>query len=185
MLRSIVPLLLVAAPAVPGASAPAVPSTSAPAEAKASALSVDPWWEKITVTMTGDGKAQGCKYESSLAPAPTQDCNVVGAAAGARAAPAKSEYSTITFERRFNPGGAPPAEALMQKGDKLLGRQVMALAIDGTGKVGACKVVAITGETGLDYGCEEATAERFKPKSAAAAQGFMTIMVYGHTEHVV
>ena len=171
MLRSFVPflapLLLAAAPAVPSAST----------------LSLTPWWEKVTVTMTDDGKAQGCRYESSATGSPNKDCKVVGASIGAQAAPSHDQYATITFERRFDPGGAPPADAVMQKGDKLLGRQVMALAIDGSGKVGNCKIVSTSGETGLEYGCEEAAAEHFEAKAAAA--GFMTILVYGHTEHVV
>jgi len=116
VLRSFVPflapLLLAAAPAVPSAST----------------LSLTPWWEKVTVTMTDDGKAQGCRYESSATGSPNKDCKVVGASIGAQAAPSHDQYATITFERRFDPGGAPPADAVMQKGDKLLGRQVMALA---------------------------------------------------------
>lgn len=174
MLRSIVPLILAAAPAM--ASSPG--------------LSVDSWWEKITVTMTRDGKAQACQYESSLASAGAKDCKVVGAngAATDQAASAKGQYATITFERRFSPGGAPPAESAMVAGDKLLGRQVMALAIDRAGKVSGCKVVAASGETGLTYGCEDAATEQFQSSIAAGTQlrqGLMTILVYGHTEQVV
>ena len=77
----------------------------------------------------------------------------------------------------------------MQPCDKLLGRQVMALAINGAGKVSGCKVIAATGETGLTYGCEAVAAEQFATGASAMAepqrQGFMTILVYGHTEHVV
>ena len=173
MLRWIVPLVLAATPAV--ASSPG--------------LSVGSWWEKITIVMSGDGKAQGCTYQTNLAAPPAQDCKVV-AANGAPVQPtaAKGQYSRITFERRFDPGTAP-AESVIEPGDKLLGRQVMALAIDEAGKVSGCTVVAATGETGLAYGCEEARAERFEaaaPRSAAPRrEGFMTILVYGHTEQVV
>jgi hypothetical protein len=173
VLRWIVPLLVVAAPAV--ASSPG--------------LSVGSWWEKITVTMTGDGKTQGCRYETNLASAAAKDCKVVGGGVEAQSGPAKDQYATITFERRFSPGDLPPGDAAMQPGDKLLGRQVMALVIDGAGKVGGCKVVAESGDTGLTYGCEDAAAEHFESSAASAAapqrQGFMTILVYGHTEHVV
>jgi len=173
VLRSIVPLIL---------------ATATPALANSSGLSVDPWWEKITVIMSHDGQAQNCRYEASEISAGAKDCTVVGASAAA-AAPSKDQYATITFERRFNPGGAPPAEAAMTAGDKLLGRQVMALAIDGAGKVSGCKVVAASGDTGLAYGCDDVAAERFEIKAPATAeaqrQGYMTILVYGHTEHVV
>ncbi len=174
MLRWIVPLFLAAA---------------APAIASSPGLSADSWWEKITVVMTDDGKAQGCTYQTNLAAPPAQDCKVVGAN-GATVQPtaAKGQYSRITFERRFKPGAAPD-EAVMQPGDKLLGRQVMALAIDEAGKVSGCKVVVASGETGLAYGCQEAQAERFEAAAARPAserrQGFMTILVYGHNEHVV
>ena len=174
MLRSIVSLIL---------------ATATPALASAPGLSVDSWWEKITVTMNHDGQAQGCRYETSTTAAGAKDCKVVGASAAAAAPSAKDQYATITFERRFNPGGAPPAESAMVAGDKLLGRQVMSLAIDGAGKVSGCKVIAASGDTGLTYGCEDVAAEHFATSAPATAaperQGFMTILVYGHTEHAV
>ena len=176
MLRWFIPLTLMAAPVA----------------AAAPALTVGEWWEKVTVKMTGDGKAQTCRYETSLPAGGAKDCKVVGANSAAAAqtgASSKQEYSTITFERRFSLGGSAPAERAMQTGDKLLGRDVMALAIDGTGKVSGCKVVLSQGETGLDYGCSEASAERFEASAAREAgahrQGFLTVLVYGHSEQVV
>jgi hypothetical protein len=164
---------------------------AAPAVAASnSSLSASSWWEKITVKMTSDGKAQGCRYETSQTSAAAKDCTVVGPEGAAAAkAEAKDQYATITFERRFSPGGAPPGEANMDPGDKLLGRQVMALAIDGAGKVSGCKIVAASGETGVAYGCDEVTAEHFEATASNTAEpqrrGFMTILVYGHTEHMV
>ena len=159
-------------------------AVAAPAMSSTPGLSVDSWWERIIVTMTHDGQAQGCRYEASAASAGAKDCTVVGAN-GAAVTSAKDQYATVSF----NPGGAPPAESAMQPGDKLLGRQVMALAINGAGKVSGCKVIAATGETGLTYGCEAVAAEQFATGASAMAepqrQGFMTILVYGHTEHVV
>ncbi|HEX6740874.1 MAG TPA: hypothetical protein VF079_03650 [Sphingomicrobium sp.] len=178
MLRWFIPLTLIAAPVAVSAAAPA--------------LSVGDWWEKVTVKMTGDGKSQTCSYETNLPSGGAKDCKVVGASSAAASqtgASSKEEYSTITFERRFSPGGAVPAASAMQTGDKLLGRDVMALAIDGAGKVTGCKVVLSYGETGLDYGCSEASAERFEASaesgSANHRQGFLTVLVYGHSEHVV
>ena len=173
MLRWIVPLLLVATPAA----------------AISPSLSVGPWWEKITVTMASDGKAQACRYETSMAAAGSKDCKVVGADGLAAQVSAKDQHATITFERRFTPGGAVPSDAAIGPADKLLGRQVMALAIDGAGKVSGCKVVATSGDTGVAYGCDEAAAEHFEASAASNAassrEGYMTILVYGHTEHVV
>ena len=171
MLRWIVPLFLAATPAF--ASSPG--------------LSVGSWWEKITVTMTSDGKAQACTYETSLTSAAGQDCKVVGAnGVAVQASSGKGQYATITFERRFSTRAALE-DGAMQPGDKLLGRQVLALAIDGAGKVSGCEVIMATGETGLSYGCNEASAERFEAAASSAPRrrGFMTILVYGHTEHVV
>ena len=174
MLRWIVPLMLVAAPA---------------AAATSSNLSAGAWWEKIIVTMTKDGTAQTCRYETSRASATAKDCNVVGADGLAPKREAKDQFARITFERRFTPGGAQPGEAAIDPADKLLGQQVMALAIDEAGKVSGCRIVATSGETGVAYGCNEVAAEHFEAaaskESAPRREGFMTILVYGHTEHVV
>jgi hypothetical protein len=174
VLRWIVPLILVTVPM----AAMGNPS-----------LSAGSWWEKIIVTMTKDGKAQACRYETSQAAATAKDCQVVGADGLAARAEAKDQFARITFERRFTPGGAQPSEAAIDPGDKLLGQQVMALAIDQAGKVSGCKVVAASGETGVAYGCNEVAAEHFEAGAPSEAkpqrQGFMTILVYGHPEHVV
>ena len=67
----------------------------------------------------------------------------------------------------------------------------MALGIDPHGAVKTCKVVSEAGTMKPDYGCDQATAEHFEasaagPRAAAAnREGYMTIVVYGHSEHVV
>jgi hypothetical protein len=65
---------------------------------------------------------------------------------------------------------------------------VMKLAIDAGGKVSDCKVVSTGGEMTPDYGCAEASTERFEanahPSAPATRQGFMTITIYGHNENV-
>jgi hypothetical protein len=156
-------------------------------------LSSAPWWEKVTVTVTDDGKARSCQYESSLGAGKSQDCSVSGSEAATTkssgaAASAKDQYTRITFERRFNPGARPDKPAL-QAGELLLGGQVMALAIDGKGAVEHCQVVATSGSVTPQYGCSEASAERFEASAtsvrAPAREGYMTIIVYGHSEHVV
>ena len=45
----------------------------------------------------------------------------------------------------------------------------MALAIDSAGSVKGCKIVATGGDMTPDYGCKEATAERFEASAAKAA----------------
>jgi hypothetical protein len=151
------------------------------------------WWEKVTVTIAGDGKTQSCRYETSLRADASQNCDVVGGGAAASMAgshgSAKDEFTRLTFERRFHPGAAEPADGSLEPGDTLLGRQVMSLAIDGAGAVKGCKVVATSGDMTPDYGCDEASAEHFeagaRTQSAAPRQGYMTVIVYGHAEHVV
>lgn len=180
MLRWIVPLGLVAIPVAAHAAAP---------------LSSDAWWEKVIIRMTSDGEAQGCQYQTSRPAAAATNCDVVGGstasaqAASSSTSSAKDGYTTITFERRFSPGTEAPGEAELAAGEKLLGREVMALAIDHAGKVNGCRVVDSSGETGLAYGCDEASNEKFAANGAAgsmpARHGFMTILVYGHNEHVV
>lgn len=165
-------------------------SSSALAATPSSTLaSATPWWEKVTITIAGDGKPQACRFESSEKPDGGKDCEVVGSQAGTGAnSGAKDQYTRITFERRFSPDATP---GLLQvgAGDTLLGQQVMALAIDGKGAVKDCRIVTRSGDMTPEYGCKEAEAERFQT-SAKAPDGrlqaaFMTILVYGHAEHVV
>ena len=71
-------------------------------------LPSSPWWEKVTVTISGDGKPQSCRFESSLKPNAAQSCDVVGSEAAQATSPgAKDQYTRITFERRFKPGAQP------------------------------------------------------------------------------
>jgi len=173
------------------ASASAQPTLSPASPALTSSA---PWWERVTVTVTDDGKTQSCHYESSLQASPAQDCSVSGGNASAtttpHAAAAKDGYTRITFERRFSPGAQPTAAAV-QPGEKLLGGQVMALAIDAKGAVKTCRVVSTSGSVTPQYGCDEAAAERFDASASNARThtperaGYMTILVYGHSEHVV
>jgi hypothetical protein len=147
-----------------------------------------PWWEKITVTVNDDGNAHGCEYQTSLAGA-AQSCDVSGdsKALAAGAGGPKGAYTRITFERRFSPGSAPDTGKL-HAGDTLLGGQVMALAIDGSGAVNGCRVVAKSGGMTPDYGCAEARAEKFETSARSAVpstQGYLTILVYGHSEQLV
>ncbi len=134
------------------------------------ALSTAPWWERVTVTFAGDGKTQSCRYETSKAPTGAKQCEVVGSEAlGVQNVSAsKGETATITFERRFHPGVAQPEDGSLQTGDTLLGRQVMALAIDPGGKVSGCKVVATSGDLTPEYGCEQASSEKFEVNAGQA-----------------
>src|SRR4051812_39108653 len=132
---------------------------------KSDALSsTAPWWEKVTVTIAGNGKAQSCRYESSLRPNAGAECDVTGdqaSLAEGSGASSKSDLTRITFERRFTPG-LQAAKADLQPGETLLGQQVMALAIDAAGSVKGCKIVATAGAMTPDYGCKDAAAEKFE-----------------------
>jgi hypothetical protein len=151
-----------------------------------------PWWEKVTVTIAGDGKPQACRYETSIDPKAAKDCDVTGneaAMADSEGGSNKSDLTRITFERRFTPGTLAASAAPLQPGDTLLGQQVLALAFDSAGSVKGCKIVASAGDMTPDYGCKEASAEKFAasaPRTAPSGrEGVMTILVYGHAEHVV
>jgi hypothetical protein len=164
---------------------------STTAHAPSTLTSAVPWWERVTVTVTDDGQAHSCRYESSLRPNNGQDCAVVAnRAATAQGAGARDQYTRITFERRFSPGAAPDTAA-PQAGETLLGGRVMALAIDAKGAVKGCKVVATSGSMAPQYGCDDLAAERFEASASnarapmASREGTMTILVYGHSEHIV
>lgn len=149
-------------------------------------VSSAPWWEKLVVTMGGGGAAPACIYVSSLAPGESQKCDVEGGAMREEAGAADGKSTSITFERRFSPGMTADAGQLAP-GDTLIGKSVIALAIDASGRVKGCKVVASAGEMTPDYGCKEAAAERFQTAAPAAEAALkaatMTILVYGHEEH--
>jgi hypothetical protein len=157
-------------------------------------VSTAPWWEKVTITLDGDGNPQSCRFESSLSPANAQDCDVDSSQAASvrkSSAGAKDEYTKLTFERRFSPGEQPKTG--VAPGETFLGGQMMALAIDAAGSVKGCKVVATSGSMTPEYGCEDAQAEKFQASGGSSQhaaneperQGYMTILVYGHHEHMV
>lgn len=171
------------------ASAAGSLSAAAAADTSDTLDSNAPWWERVTVTMNGDGKAQACRYETSLAPTAPEKCDVDSSdAAKISKGSSKGEVTRITFERRFTPGEAPMKPNL-SAGDTLLGGQIISLAIDAKGSVKHCKVVATSGSVRPAYGCDEASAEKFKASlgdpAATPRQGYMTIIVYGHSEHMV
>ena len=193
MIRSLAAVALVAASTQAiAATTPSSGTSAAETRAKADPAlsSTAPWWEKVTVTIAGDGKSNSCKYETSVSPDASKDCDVVGDAKslGAGGPTAKNEFTRLTFERRFNPG-AMPVDAALQTGDTLLGRQVMSLAIDAAGKVSGCHVVATSGDVTPAYGCDDAKGEHFEASAVrtrtGARVGYMTVLVYGHEEHVV
>lgn len=184
MLRAIAALALFSAAGVAGA---AIKSSSSD-----TLVSTAPWWEKVTVTIAGNGKPAACRFETSLKPDQPRDCDVVAShSAVLKSASARSneEFTRITFERRFTPGAEVPAAAL-QPGDQLLGKQVLALAIDGQGAVKNCHIVDAGGDMRPEYGCADAAAEHFQASAATAKaapqrEATMTILVYGHSEHMV
>jgi hypothetical protein len=170
----------------------ALASTSA--HSASTLTSALPWWERVTVTVSDDGKTQSCRYESSLKPQAGQNCSVVSsgatAARTAGSSGAKDQYTRITFERRFSPGAKPDMKAL-DPGEVLLGGEMLALAIDGQGAVKQCRVVETSGSLPPQYGCNEASTEKFEASATAHArapapqrEGYMTVLVYGHSEHV-
>jgi hypothetical protein len=145
----------------------------------------------VTVTVTGDGQARSCRYETSLQPNGAKQCDVSDGQAAMVASSdkgSKEQYTRITFERRFSPAAAT-AMTDVQPGETLLGGQVLALAIDARGAVTGCKIVATSGDVRPEYGCNEAVDERFNASAGEhrteARQGFMSVIVYGHSEHVV
>lgn len=145
-----------------------------------------PWWEKITVTVDDKGKQQSCRYQISLVPSAAKACDPALAASVKADGDGRSGvYSKVTYERRFSPGNQLDSGKL-QPGDTLLGRQVMFLTFAADGAIESCKVVAATGEMEFQYNCDEARKEQFKALAfgAPARQAFLTVLAYGHSEHI-
>jgi hypothetical protein len=162
-----------------------VTSPVAPAAESVPLESAAPWWEKITVTVDDKGKQQSCRYETSAAGVAVCD-RAMAASIETGGKGTQGFFKKVTFERRFSPGGLLDAGKL-QPGDRLLGRQVMFLTIDAKGAITSCKLVATSGDVPPEYGCEEAKKEQFTAKAGpggTARQAFMTVLAYGHTEHI-
>lgn len=146
-----------------------------------------PWWERVTVTIAGDGKTQGCEYRTSTGEM-SRDCKV-DAGATPKEGATNDSLTRITFERRFTPG-AQPAAGEAPVGETLLGKQVMALIIDADGAVRGCKVVETSGDMTPNYGCAEAKAEKFNASASAGGgegqtyQGHITVLAYGRSENI-
>lgn len=173
-----------------GALAAAIPTAPSIDKDEAVALSSSaPWWEKLMVTVGAEGETIGCRYQTSLQPGATKPCEVSGGNEAAASGDTMSEQLThITFERRFTPD-ATTDDTAIGTGDTLLGKSVLALAIDGQGRVRGCKVVA-TGGSKPDYGCAEAQAEKFEAGVTRAPGrplrvATLTILIYAHEENHV
>jgi hypothetical protein len=166
------------------AATPTIPDMPA-AEVQQSASA--PWWERLVLTLGEEGETRACQYETSLEPGKRTPCDVEGADSAAAATVLPEQITRITFERRFSPN-ANLSDAEVKAGDSLLGKSVLALAIDGKGRVLGCKVVA-TGGMKPDYGCKEATAEKFEASAnsapVATRVATLTILVYAHEEDQV
>jgi hypothetical protein len=162
------------------------------ANAAATLTSSAPWWERVTVTVSDDGKTHSCRYETSLNPSQLQDCTASDSQAALAKLPGggNDQYTAITFERRFTPG-EKPTQTVLQPGETFLGGQVMALGIDGRGAVNQCRIVATSGALTPQYSCDDAAAERFDASAGSARArtperaGYLMIVVYGHSEHAV
>jgi hypothetical protein len=163
----------------------AAASPAASPEASPALTPIAPWWEKITYTLSGNGDQESCQFESSIAGG--RSCDGKEASSPIRAtSKSTGTYAKITIERLFAPDR--PHRINLQPGDTLLGSQVMALAIDGSGKVRSCEVVGASGDLRPSYGCKEAREERFEAGASEAApqvrHAFMTIVAYGHEEYL-
>lgn len=158
---------------------------AAPASPPALEVSTS-WWERVTVTVDDKGKQQSCQYEASLAPAGAKPCDEETAASLPSGRGPTGRYAKMTFERRFSPGRRPDSGQL-SPGDELLGRKVLFLTFDADGSISSCNVVAATGDMAFQYDCEQARREQFRVQTRATAgahQAFMTVLAYGHSEHI-
>lgn len=141
-----------------------------------------PWWERVTVTVDEKGKQRSCHYEASQSASGATQCDEETAASMPSGRSEAGRFSKMTFERRFSPGDQLDSGRL-QPGDELLGRKVLFLTFDTQGSIESCKVVAATGDLSFEYDCDEARKEQFRP-AASTQQAFMTVLAYGHSEHI-
>ena len=145
-----------------------------------------PWWEKVTVTFDEKGDRKSCRYEASQSSAGVTECDKEMAESLPAGQGEPGRFSKFTFERRFSPGGQLDSGRL-QPGDELLGRKVLFLTFDTAGSLQSCKVMAATGDMSFHYDCQEARKEKFRVQASVGVsprQAFMTVLAYGHSEHI-
>ncbi len=170
--------------ALPIIAAVSIAATSLPSLPSDAALPSSKWWEKVTVTVASEDQQPTCTFSSSHTGAkPCSIDSAPGALAGA--GPEQGQMTKIVFERRFDPGAVEPDHAELAAGEMLLGGQVLKLAIDGHGKVASCAIVSTAGELKPEYGCDQAASESFTSGAAKpASSGYMTVLIYAHSEQV-
>lgn len=163
-------------------AASSIAATTAPSAS--GALPSIKWWEKVTVTVASEDQQPTCTFSSSHEAA--KACSIdAGPGALAGAGPEQGRMTKIIFERRFDPGAVEPGHAELAAGEMLLGGQVLKLAIDGHGKVAGCAIVSTAGDLKPEYGCDQAASESFTASAAApATSGYMTVLIYAHSEQV-
>lgn len=167
------PIALIAAATAAAMSTPA--EDLLPAQAS--------WWERVDVTLAGNGATGACEFTASHARA--QDCNAVTKASVADEPTGNAAQLTkLTFERKFIPGNTAPGSVETDVGNSLIGAHMLELSIDSTGAVSHCKVIASAGDTAPEFGCAEAQAERYAP-TASGSRGYMTVAVSAHREQIV
>lgn len=146
-----------------------------------------PWWEKITYTLSEDGEAQSCRFESSRSGIESCDENGESQAPMRQASGPTTALTKITIERRFSPGPYPGSLSL-ESGDTLIGAKMMALSIANDGSVSSCVLVGTLGQMRTGYGCDQVRAERFDASARSGGteprRAFMTVLVYGHEEQL-
>lgn len=140
------------------------------------------WWERVDVTLSGNGATQTCEFTASHARA--EHCDAVKASVSEAASPASAQLTKLTFERKFIPGDRAPGSVETDVGDTLIAAHMMELSIDASGAVSHCQVIASAGDERPDFGCEEAKAERYAA-TAGGSRGYMTIAVSAHREQIV
>ena len=102
------------------------------------------WWERVDVTLSGNGATQTCEFTASHARA--EHCDAVKASVSEAASPASAQLTKLTFERKFIPGDRAPGSVETDVGDTLIAAHMMELSIDASGAVSHCQVIASAGD---------------------------------------
>ena len=132
--------------------------------------STAPWWERVTVTVSGDGHPQACRLNRACDQAPARHATWSPARAprpSCRMAARRTNIPASPSSAGSAPAGIPKRPKL-PAGDMLLARQVMTLAIGAKGRVQGCEIVSASGDMQPQYGCKEASAERFAASASTA-----------------
>jgi protein TonB len=151
-----------------------------------------PWTSRMILSFASDGSVSDCQIavagamaKGGAAGASTPCPAELTTMAAAHHPPVPAGTQTLTEERDFTLGQASEPE--LHPGDAVLARVVVSFAVDPTGAVTSCELLAVTGDMAPRDFCKVPLTFKFEPRRDASGQpaaftGTMAATLLAHHE---